>query len=564
MASNCRCCKLHFDCCICWISNDLNFTKCFSEVPQFVPATWADWISTAGKGDTGNKSWKFFKEGYIHDIYVGLRDLGQASGSTVTNVKPNVIRARCHRSMKKNEEPHNVYISFEKGKNRAKLISGHCSCKAGSGGHCNHVFALLFQLNDFSSYGISEIPVGSTCTSKPQQWHIPRSTNITPLPVMATHFANAVTDKKDDSRKKDPVRCKLYDARGFNVSDGLSASAVDAHVTYLKKLAKPPPFSYLLMEQDTPKNIKTVFGNVPVGSCLSYQLFDCANLTTQFKHSLDFFPNFSDIDNQMCKSFPKLPADDLTIHFDLDCVSCVTQKDWFNENISISIEDSHVLQKRTVMQYKSAEWQSARKKRLTASNFGKVLARKKPPTEAMFKDIYGTKDLSKVASIQHGLSKEKEALSIYIKQMKRKIPNFCVFDSGLVVNPKHPHLGCTPDGKVFNPALKPCFGLLEIKCPMTQRGKKVEEIVKSHDFYIELKDNSEEYILKREHKFGYFTQVQGQMALTGLKWCDFIVYLSDSNEMIATRVPFDEEYWTVIALPKLNSFFIKSIPFLMS
>ncbi|XP_071810742.1 uncharacterized protein [Apostichopus japonicus] len=216
----------------------------------------------------------------------------------------------------------------------------------------------IIPLNDFSSYGICEIPVGSTCTSKPQQWHIPRSTNITPLPVMATHFANAVTDKKDDSRKKDPVRCKLYDARGFNVSDGLSASAVDA-----------------------------------------------------------------------------------------------------------------------------------------------------PPT---------------------------------------------------------PTVGCTPDGKVFNPALKPSFGLLEIKCPMMQRGKKVEEIVKSHDFYIELKDNSEEYILKREHKFGYFTQVQGQMALTGLKWCDFIVYLSDSNEMIATRVPFDEEYWTVIALPKLNSFFIQSIPFLMS
>jgi len=30
----------------------------------------------------------------------------------------------------------------------------------------------------------------------------------------------------------------------------------------------------------------------------------------------------------------------------------------------------------------------------------------------------------------------------------------------------------------------------------------------------------------------YYAQVQGQLALTGFPWCDFCVYLSDSNELI--------------------------------
>ena len=60
-----------------------------------------------------------------------------------------------------------------------------------------------YQLNDFMCLNVTDIPSNSTCTSRPQTWHIPRSTSICPLPVMGTHFARAETDKRCE-RKRNP------------------------------------------------------------------------------------------------------------------------------------------------------------------------------------------------------------------------------------------------------------------------------------------------------------------------------------------------------------------------
>ena len=111
--------------------------------------------------------------------------------------------------MKKSEEPHYLVVKL-KNPDAGLVAKVHCSCKAGSGAHCNHVFALLYQLNDYNCLGYKDFPSDVTCTSQPQSRHIPRATSICSLPVMATHFAWAESDK-DGERKRDPVRCKLYD-----------------------------------------------------------------------------------------------------------------------------------------------------------------------------------------------------------------------------------------------------------------------------------------------------------------------------------------------------------------
>ncbi|CAH3186787.1 unnamed protein product [Porites lobata] len=61
------------------------------------------------------------------------------------------------------------------------------------------------------------------------------------------------------------------------------------------------------------------------------------------------------------------------------------------------------------------------------------------------------------------------------------------------------------------------------------------------------------FFLKKTHF--YYAQVQGQLALTGLPWCDFCVYLSDSNEMCVDRIHFNSDYWENELLPKLKNFF---------
>ena len=78
------------------------------------------------------------------------------------------VKARCYRSLKKNEEPHYLAVILKESDGRASVDRVHCSCKGGSGGHCNHIFALLYQLNDYSCLNIKDIPIDVTCTSRPQ------------------------------------------------------------------------------------------------------------------------------------------------------------------------------------------------------------------------------------------------------------------------------------------------------------------------------------------------------------------------------------------------------------
>jgi len=50
----------------------------------------------------------------------------------------------------------------------------------------------------------------------------------------------------------------------------------------MSKRENKPPCSYLLSDQEAPAHINTVFGNVVIGSILSYQLNDLREDTLLF------------------------------------------------------------------------------------------------------------------------------------------------------------------------------------------------------------------------------------------------------------------------------------------
>jgi len=508
----------------------------------------AKWLEKGGKKHAGEKSYKFFREGYVFDVYVAASS-------------PKVAKSRCYRSLKKNEEPHFIYIYF-KDDELALVEKAHCSCVGGSGGHCNHVFALLFQLNDYFCLGFKDIPSNATCTSRPQSWHIPRAASIVPLPVMGTHFAKAATD--DRKRQREPVRCKLYDARGPSYKSGLSSEHVMRHVASMCGREKPPPFSYLLSDQEPSYVVNTVLGNVPVGSPLSYQLQDFGRPNTVFVCNALRLTIGADLRNQ-CTDFPELPIDPGTV-FDEHNLTVLdinndTSKHHFDEHIMLTIEEARSLEKRTVLQGECPEWLEQHKYRLTASNFAKVVNRVRKPTQAMLRSLFEGSDLSRVRAIAHGRAKEKTARSIYAKKMQKSAPTFAVFDAGLSVSPAIPYLGASPDGKVYDPiATGSKYGLLEIKCPFSKRGETLDQAAQDPDFYLFKVGNS--YKLKLDHNSGYYNQVQGQLAITGLRWCDFCVFLSESNEMSVDRIVFDQSYWNNELLPKLTDFFLNyALPF---
>ena len=71
---------------------------------------------------------------------------------------------------------YNVYVHLNQ--RSGDLIYSKCSCKAGQGGCCKHVAALLFSLVDYSNLGYTVVPDTLTCTQVSQKWHVPTSTTM--------------------------------------------------------------------------------------------------------------------------------------------------------------------------------------------------------------------------------------------------------------------------------------------------------------------------------------------------------------------------------------------------
>ena len=127
--------------------------------------------------------------------------------------------------------------------------------------------------------------------------------------------------------------------------------------------------------------------------------------------------------------------------------------------------------------------------------------------------------------------------------------NLNLYPSGLIINPKCPWLGCTPDRKVFDisareQGLNP-IGLLEIKVP------KEGLVDFSNVIYINTDPITNELTLKRNHD--YYYQIQCQLALTGIQWCAFFYYINKTT-FSCERTYFAKDCFQ-IAKDKVDQFF---------
>jgi hypothetical protein len=122
---------------------------------------------------------------------------------------------------------------------------------------------------------------------------------------------------------------------------------------------------------------------------------------------------------------------------------------------------------------------------------------------------------SSLERMTYGVRKESKARRYYEnkKRVKVKEMGFCI--------PKYDHnIGVSVDGMIENE------GIIEIKCPYEMYSKiyKKNKTGYSHIF--------------RSH----YKQMQMGMAITGTKWCDYIVYSRDRKVYIE-RIPFDSKFW---------------------
>jgi len=127
--------------------------------------------------------------------------------------------------------------------------------------------------------------------------------------------------------------------------------------------------------------------------------------------------------------------------------------------------------------------------------------------------------------------------------------NVMICETGLVVQPYLFWLGASPDGLLIcDNCVDP--SLIEIKCPYTKRHITPADLLKNEKFYVFEKDGVT--YLKKDHEYGYFSQVQLAMGLSQIRNCYFIVYTYKG--LIVTHVEFDESYF-VEMVKKLNTFY---------
>lgn len=124
-----------------------------------------------------------------------------------------------------------------------------------------------------------------------------------------------------------------------------------------------------------------------------------------------------------------------------------------------------------------------------------------------------------------------------------------VYKSGLVVSLTSPYLGASPDGKVIDKKCGSPFGLIEVKCPETKFMVTPLDACSHEGFFLENCNGQPK--LKVNHN--YYKQVQGQLEITGAKWCDFVVYTS--RGMSIERIRFDEQYWLNLQESLKNYYF---------
>jgi len=222
-------------------------------------------------------------------------------------------------------------------------------------------------------------------------------------------------------------------------------------------------------------------------------------------------------------------------------------------SLQVTVEQAAQLTTATVDQDPSLNslWQQLRRPRLTASVFGTVVKRRKN-FEKLVETILYKPPPGSIPALEWGRSHEDNARQWYATYMTKQFgPSYTVRKTGIHISTTDPWLAASPDGVVEDPTQtegRRC-GLLEIKCPYSGRTMTPEIACQEvNQFCSSLMDGN--VTLKSTHN--YYYQVQGQLQITQLPWCDFLIWTPHGTAL--QRIERDDKLWTTI-YPKLRSFY---------
>lgn len=457
--------------------------------------------------------------GYVHDVSVCFDD------------KKCFVTARCWATQRKSERyTQKLMLTGDKLREQSCTLEfATCiGCVAGfAGGLCSHVFAVLLVLEEERKKSLDADNVISP-TSLPRTWG-PRQRDVQPEPVM-----DVVVEKPISAthRKKDPVASKLYEARGKLVRK-LSA---DDLASLRDSLPDNCPMK-CLMPSNVPSR-PTDYGDAPFGSPMTYHCQRNRRVSDSAPRSKDAAVSMLPLPFPARQSQP--PSGFL----------------W-----PIQLTDAQRIESETVGQAGNSKWIEYHRSTLTASNFWRI-GHRQSNHEKLVESLFDGPSLENIPAIQHGRAHEASALRAYVAHQQAADKPVQVRACGIALYEHGQFIGASPDAMVFDPSAAPRFGLAEVKCPYSafRMGMSATEAAELEKGFC-LEDRDGQLSLKRNHP--YFWQVQGQMAVTNAKWCDFVVWLGHTTPVLVERIVADKPLWRETILPCLQEFYAThALPYL--
>jgi hypothetical protein len=464
---------------------------------------------------------------------------------TKVQVKPNVqasheikflVKAMVHASMK--QKSYVVYVHLNQ--LTGEVVHASCACKAGKGECCKHVAALLFQIIDYIQLELAEVPDDLTCTQLLQQWHVPRS-DETDEPVLLEdiRFKKHCYKQESKTKKQDTsAEDNVYNPTPHFAREPCK-SRVERLAKGLEEAGKASYLSKLLQSNNC----------VPASNEEFHERLPSKRKCTEAHHSTSELYE-TDIRDQVLES---LKTDN-----DIDWSHVPSDEDrkFVSESLKKSHEGILEIERNTREQSNCTTWYEERNKRLTASNFGAVLNRKKNnyPKSILGKVLSKGSMQSMPTACKWGNSNEMNGIKKYRKwkEEQNQTVNVCSF-CGFIINATFPWLGASPDFLTRDLKEDCNIGLGEVKCPYSKREMTIQECCEDPHFF--LSNANGEIKLKQKHV--YFYQVQGAMATLKLQWFDFVVFTS--KDLHVERIYFDKTLWENVMLPELTRFYFQYV-----
>ena len=335
--------------------------------------------------------------------------------------------------------------------------------------------------------------------------------------------------KIDEARARSGIKPLLYDLRR---KTNHSNSADREFKTELYKL--DPQYGSLSALRQTQPNTRKQ--NLENAKLFHFYRTKAPFLNKNFETSatIDCIPRPGEINNQPLTHprFPFRSIEEMTLPDNLS-----EEEKRLLHILQLEEDKINDVEKETRKQADSQQWKEERKFRFTASNFH-LISKRQRNHDNFAETLINPKPVSSKYR-QCRLKFEPIAPVEYKKFMYNRRTPVKVLPYGFVASKATPIIGVSPDARVVDCGCADHFGIAEVKCPYTKQHVTPLDACRDENFFME-KISETEFKLKEDH--ASFAQVQGQMSVTGARWCDFVVYTT--RGLYVQRVPFNPDFWT--------------------